>query len=100
MTSTLVGLLQWVLALLACTWALRTHKGRAVVMLVSVGGAVLGGIFMVVPLTQMAVQLGEGLDAVPYRVASLLLSSAILGMIVGVGGIVVQTLGSRRARRA
>ena len=99
-TSTLAGLLQWVFAILACAWALRTHKTRVVVMLVSVAGAVIGGVFMVVPLTQMAVHFGEGLDAVPYQLASFLLSSAILGMIVGVGGVVVQTLGDRRTRRA
>ena len=100
MTWTLVGLLQWVFAILACAWALRTHKARAIVVLVSAGAAMLGGVFMVVPLAQMGVRLGEGLDAVPYRLANLLLSSAILGTIVGVGGVVVQTLGRRRARRA
>ena len=100
LTSTLVGLLQWVFAILACVWALRTHKARAIVVLVSAGGAVLGGLFMVVPFIQMAVQLRGGLDAVPYRLASFLPSSAILGMIVGVGGVAVQTLSSRRAHRA
>jgi predicted neutral ceramidase superfamily lipid hydrolase len=100
MMLSLVGLLQLLLALLGCAWALRAHKSHLIIVLASVCGAVLGGAFSIVPLMQMSVRTDEGLDVVLYRLVNLLLSSAILGVVIGLGGIVVQTLGRRRARSA
>lgn len=96
----LAGLLQLLLALLGCAWAVRAHKSHLIIVLASVGGAVLGGAFSIIPLMQMSVRTDEGIDIVLYRLVNILPSSAMLGAIIGVGGVVVQTLGRRRARSA
>ena len=100
MTSSLLGLLQWVFPILACVWAVRTHKSRALIVLLSVGAAVVAALFMFFPLVQVATRVGDGLDSIPYVLGHLLISSAIFGAFVGVVGIVVQTLGKRRSQRA
>lgn len=95
-TWALVGFVQWVVPILACIWALRAQKSRAYIVLVSAGGAVLAGLLVIVPL----VQVGEGLESVPYMLGNSLLSSAILGTSIGVVGVVVQALRRPRQRRA
>lgn len=99
-TLTLVGLLQWAAPIIACVWALRTDKSRAYIVLLSTGAAVFAGLFMIVPLSQMAARLGEDFVGVPYLLANVLLSSAVLGALVGVVGVIIQTLGKWRKRPA
>lgn len=99
-TSTLVGLLHWVLPILACTWAIRSHKSRVQLVLLCAGAAVIAGLFTVIPLAQLASAVGEGFSVIPYQLGSMLMSSVIIGLFVGGVGVVVQTVAQRRPERA
>ncbi|MEO7999415.1 MAG: hypothetical protein ABI852_18335 [Gemmatimonadaceae bacterium] len=100
LTSSLVGLVQWVVPVLLCAWAVRAQKSRTQIFLISVASAVLAGLLMVIPLVQMENRVGEGPDSVLYVIGNLLLGSVILGALVGVVGIIVRTFVNRRQRFA
>lgn len=97
-TSSLAGLLQWLLPVLACVWAVRTHKSRPQIVLICVGAGAGAALFMFVPLVQMATLTREGSYDIPAQLGSMIMSGAIFGAVVGFAGVVVQKFGGQRAR--